>query len=128
MPIVQQRSSSLSGDDETIAEMLINMSRPRGVIIQEPEQVPQTSSTSSQAPDPKDKGKGILVEPKKKKKLTLRQLRELEAAKDEELARKIQAEWNAEESKKQAEQEKKQLTALQPRPRTKAQERNFYMS
>lgn len=55
MPIVQERSSSASGDDETIAEMLINMSRPRGVIIQEPEQVPQTSSPSSQAPDPKDK-------------------------------------------------------------------------
>ena len=72
MPIVQERSSSASGDDETIAEMLINMSKPRGVIIQEPEQVPQTSSTSSQAPDPKDKGKGILVEPKKKKKMTLR--------------------------------------------------------
>ena len=128
MPIVQEQSSSDNGNDETIAEMLINMSRPRGVIIQEPEQVPQSSLTSSQAPDPKDKGKGILVEPPKKKKLTLRKLRELEAAKDEELARKIQEEWNAEELQKQAEQEKKQSTIPQPRFRTRAQERNFYMS
>lgn len=60
--------------------------------------------------------------------MTLRQLKELEAAKDEEIARKMQAEWNAEELEKQGAQEKKQPTASQPRPRTKAQERNFYMS
>ena len=112
MPIVQEeQSTSASGDDETIAEMLLNMSRPRGVVIQEPEQVPQPSSPSSQALDPKDKGKGILVESKKKKKLTLRKLKELEAAMNEEIAKKMQGEWDVEELEKQAAQEKKQPTA-----------------
>ena len=68
--------------------------------------------------DPKDKGKAILVEPKKKKRLTLRQLRDIEAAISEEVARKMQEDWDAEELQKQA-------AAQQPRPKTKAQERNF---
>ena len=55
MPIEQEAASS---DKETIAEMLINLSRPRGAVIQEPTQVPNSSSSSSQdLPDPKDKGK-----------------------------------------------------------------------
>ncbi|GJX19777.1 hypothetical protein Tco_0222454 [Tanacetum coccineum] len=52
------------------------------------------------ATDPKDKGKGILVEEPKKKKLTLQQIRALETTNDEEVARKIQAEWDAEEERK----------------------------
>ncbi|GJR34538.1 hypothetical protein Tco_1210222 [Tanacetum coccineum] len=39
---------------------------------------------------PRDKGKGILVEEPKKKKLTLQQIRALETTNDEEVARKIQ--------------------------------------
>ncbi|GJR71589.1 putative ribonuclease H-like domain-containing protein [Tanacetum coccineum] len=50
--------------------------------------------------NPKDKGKGILVEEPKKKKLTLQQIRALETTNDEEVARKIQAEWDAEEERK----------------------------
>ncbi|GJR52434.1 hypothetical protein Tco_1402955 [Tanacetum coccineum] len=53
----------------------------------------------SQATDPKDKGKGILVEEPKKKKLTLQQIRALETTNDEEVAKKIQAEWDAEEER-----------------------------
>ncbi|GJQ91008.1 hypothetical protein Tco_0002147 [Tanacetum coccineum] len=55
------------------------------------------------ATDPKDKGKGILVEEPKKKKLTLQQIRALETTNDEEVARKIQAEWDAEEERKRFE-------------------------
>ncbi|GJR43357.1 hypothetical protein Tco_1311460 [Tanacetum coccineum] len=49
-------------------------------------------SQPTQATDPNDKGKGVLVEESKKKKLTLQQIRALETANDEEVARKIQAE------------------------------------
>ena len=105
MPIVQEEKSASTSDDETIAAMLLNMSIPRGITIPGADQMPtQPSSPSSQAPDPKDKGKGILIESKKKKKLTLIQLKELEAAKNEEAARKMQAEWDAEELEKQAAQ------------------------
>ncbi|GJV41856.1 hypothetical protein Tco_1420296 [Tanacetum coccineum] len=57
-----------------VAEVLVAISRPRG--------------------------KGILVEEPKKKKLTLQQIRALETTNDEEVARKIQAEWDAEEEGK----------------------------
>ncbi|GJZ60198.1 hypothetical protein Tco_0616014 [Tanacetum coccineum] len=60
-----------------------------------------------EATDPKDKGKGILVEEPKKKKLTLQQIRALETTNDEEVARKIQAEWDAEEERKRFEELKK---------------------
>ncbi|GJS71974.1 putative ribonuclease H-like domain-containing protein [Tanacetum coccineum] len=66
-----------------------------------------TQGTDTQGTDPKDKGKGILVEEPKKKKLTLQQIRALETTNDEEVARKIQAEWNAEEERKRFKELKK---------------------
>ncbi|GJR28862.1 hypothetical protein Tco_1105094 [Tanacetum coccineum] len=57
----------------------------------------------------KDKGKGILVEEPKKKKLTLQQIRALETTNDEEVARKIQAEWDAEEERKEEREAKRLL-------------------
>ncbi|GJZ17649.1 hypothetical protein Tco_0553772 [Tanacetum coccineum] len=79
--------------------------------------------------DPKDKGKGILVEEPKKKKLTLQQIRALETTNDEEVARKIQAEWDAEEERKRFEELKKTKpkTTLR-KPTSLAQERNQMMS
>ncbi|GJY94193.1 hypothetical protein Tco_0510554 [Tanacetum coccineum] len=50
--------------------------------------------------DPKDKGKGIMKEEPKKKKLTLQQLRAAETVNDEEVARKVAAEWEEEEERK----------------------------
>ncbi|GJQ95507.1 hypothetical protein Tco_0006646 [Tanacetum coccineum] len=85
------------------AEVLVSISRPRGLSIPGPIQSqPQqpTQGTDTQGTDPKDKGKGILVEEPKKKKLTLQQIRALETTNDEEVARKIQAEWDAEEERK----------------------------
>ncbi|GKG48000.1 hypothetical protein Tco_0509885, partial [Tanacetum coccineum] len=86
---------------------LVAISRPRGLSIpgpiqsqsqpQQPSQSQSQPQQPSQATDPKDKGKGILVEEPKKKKLTLQQIRALETAHDEEIARKVQEEWNAEE-------------------------------
>ncbi|GJT68394.1 hypothetical protein Tco_1019874 [Tanacetum coccineum] len=68
----------------------------------EPEE--QFKVDENKGTDSKDKGKGILVEEPKKKKLTLQQIRALETSNDEEVARKIQAEWDAEEERKRLEE------------------------
>ncbi|GKD96105.1 hypothetical protein Tco_1380002 [Tanacetum coccineum] len=74
-------------DDEILADILLN--RPRGLSIPGPMQTQPQQPI--QATDPKEKGKGILVEEPKKKKLTLQQIRALETTHDEEVARKVQA-------------------------------------
>ncbi|GKG45914.1 hypothetical protein Tco_0498360, partial [Tanacetum coccineum] len=75
-----------SEEQHNAAEVLVAISRPRGLSIPGPIQSqphlsipgpiqsqPQqpTQGTDTQGTDPKDKGKGILVEEPKKKKLTL---------------------------------------------------------
>ncbi|GKF72491.1 retrovirus-related pol polyprotein from transposon TNT 1-94 [Tanacetum coccineum] len=65
-----------------IAEVLAAISRPRGLSIPGPIQTQPQQPT--QGTGPKDKGKGILVEEPKKKKLTLQQIRALETTNDEE--------------------------------------------
>ncbi|GJW78646.1 hypothetical protein Tco_0140328 [Tanacetum coccineum] len=109
------------------AEVLVAISRPRGLSIPGPIQTQPQQPT--QGTDPKDKGKGILVEEPKKKKLTLQQIRALETTNDEEVARKIQAEWDAEEERKRFEELKKTKpkTTLR-KPTSLAQERNQMMS
>ncbi|GJU49082.1 hypothetical protein Tco_1218637 [Tanacetum coccineum] len=104
------------------AEVLVAISRPRGLSIPGPIQTQPQQPT--QGTDPKDKGKGILVEEPKKKKLTLQQIRALETTNDEEVARKIQAEWDAEEERKRFEELKKTKpkTTLR-KPTSLAQER-----
>ncbi|GKC18601.1 hypothetical protein Tco_1020751 [Tanacetum coccineum] len=65
-----------------------------------------------------------MVEEPKKKKLTLQQIRALETTNDEEVARKIQAEWDAEEERKRLEELKK----AKPKTTSLAQERNQMMN
>ncbi|GJW84122.1 reverse transcriptase domain-containing protein [Tanacetum coccineum] len=91
-----------------VDEVLADISRPRGLSIP---------------------GKGIMVEEPKKKKLTLQQIRALETTNDEEVARKIQAEWDAEEERKRFEELKKAKpkTTLR-KPTSLAQERNQMMN
>ena len=60
---------------------------------------------------------------KKKKKFTLAQLREIEIAKNEEVARKQQAEYDAEYL-----EDIKKSVAVTKRPMTIAQERNWMIS
>ncbi|GKF75658.1 hypothetical protein Tco_0225102, partial [Tanacetum coccineum] len=77
-----------SEEQHNAAEVLVAISRPRGLSIPGPIQSqPQqpTQGTDTQGTDPKDKGKGILVEEPKKKKLTLQQIRALETMNDEEV-------------------------------------------
>jgi hypothetical protein len=77
-----------ASDDETIAQIMLNLDRPTGIHISEPAQQVSDYSSEPEALDPKDKGKGIMKEiKKKKKKFTLAQLREIEIAKNEEIAR-----------------------------------------
>ncbi|GKD30055.1 hypothetical protein Tco_1240833 [Tanacetum coccineum] len=109
------------------AEVLVAISRPRGLSI--PGSIQTQPKQPTQGTDTKDKGKGILVEEPKKKKLTLQQIRALETTNDEEVARKIQAEWDAEEERKRFEELKKTKpkTTLR-KPTSLAQERNQMMS
>ncbi|GJS56557.1 hypothetical protein Tco_0629919 [Tanacetum coccineum] len=83
-------------------EERLNILRQEGLSIPGPIQSQPQPQQPSQATDPKDKGKGILVEEPKKKKLTLQQIRALETTNDEEVAKKIQAEWDAEEERKRS--------------------------
>ncbi|GJW15658.1 hypothetical protein Tco_0019791 [Tanacetum coccineum] len=120
-----------SEEQHNAAEVLVAISRPRGLSIPGPIQSqPQqpTQGTDTQGTDPKDKGKGILVEEPKKKKLTLQQIRALETTNDEEVARKIQAEWDAEEERKRFEELKKTKpkTTLR-KPTSLALRRNLMM-
>ncbi|GJY19727.1 hypothetical protein Tco_0391218 [Tanacetum coccineum] len=107
-----------------VDEVLADISRPRGLSIPGPIQSQPQPQQPSQATDPKDKGKGILVEEPKKKKLTLQQIRALETTNDEEVAKKIQAEWDAEEERKRLEELKK----AKPKTTSLAQERNQMMN
>ncbi|GJX36218.1 hypothetical protein Tco_0247775 [Tanacetum coccineum] len=112
-------------DDELLADIILN--RPRGLSIPGPIQSQPQQPT--QATDPKDKGKGILVEEPKKKKLTLQQIRALETTNDEEVARKIQAEWDAEEERKRLEELKKaKPKTILKKSTSLAQERNQMMN
>ncbi|GJS61619.1 hypothetical protein Tco_0656403 [Tanacetum coccineum] len=123
------RQSQVMEPEEQLkaAEVLVSISRPRGLSIPGPIQTQPQQPT--QGTDSKDKGKGILVEEPKKKKLTLQQIRALETTNDEEVARKIQAEWDAEEERKRFEELKKTKpkTTLR-KPTSLAQERNQMMS
>ncbi|GKF53306.1 putative ribonuclease H-like domain-containing protein, partial [Tanacetum coccineum] len=66
------------------------ISRLRGLSIPGPIQSQPQQPTQGTDPKDKDKGKGILVEEPKKKKMTLQQIRALETTNDEEVARKLQ--------------------------------------
>ncbi|GKC88032.1 hypothetical protein Tco_1148681 [Tanacetum coccineum] len=87
-PTQEEGSEEQFKDDKVLADILLN--RSRGLSIPGPMQSQPQQPT--QATDPKEKGKGILVEEPKKKKLTLQQIRALETANDEEVARK----WGSE--------------------------------
>ncbi|GJT58832.1 hypothetical protein Tco_1002365 [Tanacetum coccineum] len=122
-----QKEEQQFKDDEFLADISLNISRPRGLSIPGPMQSQPQQPT--QTTDPKEKGKGILVEEPKKKKLTLQQIRALETAHDEEVARKVQAEWDTEEERKRLEDLKKpKPKTISKKPTSLTQERNQMMS
>ncbi|GJX28094.1 hypothetical protein Tco_0236173 [Tanacetum coccineum] len=92
----QDESDEFIQDDTLIADLLVNISKSRrGAGITIPGNIPEQerSESPTQILDPKDKGKGIMKEEPKKKKLTLQQLRAAETANDEEFARRVAAKW-----------------------------------
>ncbi|GJS06649.1 hypothetical protein Tco_0363445 [Tanacetum coccineum] len=126
-PTQEEESEEQFKDDEFLADL----NRTRGLSIPGPMQSQPQQPT--QATDPKEKGKGILVEEPKKKKLTLQQIRALETANDEEVARKVQEEWDAEEERKRLEDLKKPKEVKKPKtiskkPTSLAQERTQMMN
>ncbi|GKF58206.1 hypothetical protein Tco_0171743, partial [Tanacetum coccineum] len=126
-PTQEEEPEEQFKDDEFLADIPLNISRPRGLSIPSPMQSQPQQPT--QTTDPKEKGKGILVEEPKKKKLTLQQIRALETAHDEEVARKWGSEWDAEEERKRLEDLKKpKPKTISKKPTSLVQERTQMMS
>ncbi|GKC51268.1 hypothetical protein Tco_1074013 [Tanacetum coccineum] len=89
----KQGRKKVSDGSTGLLKMKIVNSRPRrGAGITIPGNIPEQERPESptQIIDPKDKGKGIMKEEPKKKKLTLQQLRAAETANDEEVAKNFQ--------------------------------------
>ncbi|GJV09892.1 putative ribonuclease H-like domain-containing protein, partial [Tanacetum coccineum] len=76
-PSTLHDDNELFKDETFIADILVNISRR----------------------NPKDKGKGIMQEEPKKKRLTLQEIRAAQITYDEEVSRKTQMEWEEEEER-----------------------------
>ncbi|GJR02036.1 putative ribonuclease H-like domain-containing protein [Tanacetum coccineum] len=121
------------GDDETIAQVLLNMSqakavskeKEKGVEIRNAENAerPRTTSTRSVLTlkplpkiDPNDKGKKRIEEDEESdtesEEITEAKKKFDQIAHDEEVARKMQEEWEAEEERKRLTEEEATKTAL----------------
>ncbi|GJY82115.1 hypothetical protein Tco_0494866 [Tanacetum coccineum] len=129
----QTPTSVIFGDDETIATLLINMSKAKatskekekGVEFKDVEQIDRPRPTSQRSLltlkplpkiDPKDKGKKKIEEEDKSESedddipQAVKTFKQLES--DEELARKVQEEWEAEEERKRVAEEQATNEAL----------------
>ncbi|GKA13724.1 hypothetical protein Tco_0693370 [Tanacetum coccineum] len=129
----QTPTSVIFGDDETIATLLINMSKAKatskekekGVEFKDVEQIDRPRPTSQRSLltlkplpkiDPKDKGKKKIEEEDKSESedddipQAVKTFKQLES--DEELARKVQEEWEAEEERKRVAEEQAANEAL----------------
>ncbi|GKC16598.1 hypothetical protein Tco_1013380 [Tanacetum coccineum] len=129
----QTPTSMTFGDDETIATLLINMSKAKvaskekekGVKLKDVEDIDRPRPTSTRSLltlkplpkiDPKDKGKKKIEEEEESKSedddipQAVKKFKQLEN--DEELARKIQEDWEAEEERNKIAEEKATNEAL----------------
>ncbi|GKF23513.1 hypothetical protein Tco_0075835, partial [Tanacetum coccineum] len=132
-PTTQTPTPTIFGDDETISQVLLNMSqanvvsreKEKGVELKDVEETERPKPTSTRSLltlkplpkiDPKDKGKKKIEEedefdtesegiPEAKKKFK-------QLARDEEMARKVQEDWEAEEEVKKLVEEEAIKTAL----------------
>ncbi|GKB57236.1 hypothetical protein Tco_0913422 [Tanacetum coccineum] len=121
------------GDDETIAQVLLNMSQAKAVSKEKEKGVeirnaknaerPRTTSTRSVLTlkplpkiDPKDKGKKRIEEDEesdtKSEEITEAKKKFDQIAHDEEVARKMQEDWETEEERKRLTKEEATKTAL----------------
>ncbi|GJY58837.1 hypothetical protein Tco_0458729 [Tanacetum coccineum] len=132
-PITPTTTPTMFGDDETIAQVLLNMSqakavsreKEKGVELKDVEETERPRPTSTRSLltlkplpkiDPKDKGKKKIKEedesetesegiPEAEKKFK-------QLARDEEMARKLQEDWETEEERKRLAEEEATKTAL----------------
>ncbi|GJT81678.1 putative ribonuclease H-like domain-containing protein [Tanacetum coccineum] len=101
----QTPTSMIFGDDETIATLLLNMSKAKAV-----------SKEKEKGIDPKDKGKKKIEEEDETESedddipQAVKKFKQLES--DEELARKVQEEWEAEEERNRIAEEEATNEAL----------------
>ncbi|GJR58785.1 hypothetical protein Tco_1500947 [Tanacetum coccineum] len=100
-------------DDETIAQFLVTLSqnktKQKGVEIKEIKDIDRSRTTTERSIltlkplpkiDPKDKGKKVLEEKAESKGVNEVERKFAQLANDEEVARKVQEEWESEEEKK----------------------------
>ncbi|GJV98380.1 hypothetical protein Tco_1553632 [Tanacetum coccineum] len=129
----QTPTSMIFGDDETIATLLLNMSqakaaskeKEKGVELKDVEEIDRPRPTSQRSLltlkplpkiDPKDKGKKKIEEEDESESedddipQAVKKFKQLES--DEEMARKIQEEWEAEEERNKIAEEKATNEAL----------------
>ncbi|GJX26223.1 hypothetical protein Tco_0232519, partial [Tanacetum coccineum] len=129
----QTPTSMIFGDDETIATLLLNMSqakaaskeKEKGVELKDVEEIDRPRPTSTRSLltlkplpkiDPKDKGKKKIEEEDESESedddipQAVKKFKQLES--DEELARKVQEEWEAEEERNRIAEEKATNEAL----------------
>ncbi|GJY17652.1 putative ribonuclease H-like domain-containing protein [Tanacetum coccineum] len=129
----QTPTSMTFGDDETIATLLLNMSKAKaaskekekGVELKDVEEIDRPRPTSTRSLltlkplpkiDPKDKGKKKIEEEEESESedddipQAVKKFKQLES--DEELARKIQEDWEAEEERNKIAEEKATNEAL----------------
>ncbi|GKB20446.1 retrovirus-related pol polyprotein from transposon TNT 1-94 [Tanacetum coccineum] len=129
----QTPTSMTFGDDETIATLLLNMSKAKaaskekekGVELKDVEEIDRPRPTSTRSLltlkplpkiDPKDKGKKKIEEEDESESedddipQAVKKFKQLES--DEEMARKIQEEWEAEEERNKIAEEKATNEAL----------------
>ncbi|GKB31430.1 hypothetical protein Tco_0870831 [Tanacetum coccineum] len=117
------------GDDETIAEFLVSMSqnkaKQKGVEIKDTKDTDRPRTTSKRSIltlkplpkiDPKDKGKKVLEEEAESEAesegVNEAERKFAQLANDEEIARKVQEEWETEEEKKKLAKEEATKAAL----------------
>ncbi|GKF59607.1 hypothetical protein Tco_0176393, partial [Tanacetum coccineum] len=125
----QTPTSTIFGDDETIAKVLLNMSqakavsreKEKGVELKDIEEtgIPRPTSTRSLLTlkplpkiDPKDKGKKKIEEEDESDGIPEAEKKFKQLASDEEMARKIEEEWEGEEERKRLAEEKATNEAL----------------
>ncbi|GKB25680.1 hypothetical protein Tco_0865081 [Tanacetum coccineum] len=112
-------------DDETIAEFFVsiiqNKAKQKGVEIKDAEDSDRPRATSTRSIltlkplpkiDPKDKGKKVLEEEAESRGVDEAERKFDQLAKDEEIARKVQEDWEAEEEMKKLAEEEATKAAL----------------
>ncbi|GJW64615.1 putative ribonuclease H-like domain-containing protein [Tanacetum coccineum] len=125
----QTPTSTMFGDDETIAKVLLNMSqakavsreKEKGVELKDIEEADKPRPTSTRSLltlkplpkiDPKDKGKKKIEEEDESDGIPQAEKKFKQLKSDEEMARKIQEEWEEEEERNRIAEEKAANEAL----------------